>query len=527
MSEKTNQEKAAALRDKLRSEIMQERARHPATSTSTSPIDSNPFVYDSPLWTDRQVALVLLGVVLVPLRLALGSVIFLVSFLLMKLSISFDFDESKPIAGWRRAVQYPIGLLTRALMFVYGFYWVETRGTPCSTREARVVVCAPHSTLFDSMYVMYSYNCPSSISKAENATYPLASTAIKALEVITVDRASKNDKSQAFAALQKRAEQQESSRHLMVFPEGTCTNRKALITFKQGAFAPGQPVQPVALQWPWTGFNLSWTAAGPSRFKLALLALCQPYLKLTVTFLPVYVPNDEEKQDAELFARNVRAQIAKVLDIPVTSHSYEDMFLAKEAKRLAVPLNETFELEELSRLYEISLSDAKSLLNRYASVYKDKQLIDGAGLAKILGIPYSRPVQELFELLRVDNNGHGDGIDFRSLLVGITQISRALNTSNMDESLELVWNVISHGEPQISEQQLYERLSHVFSEYSRKDTKDMLRKAKLNKGEIDFETFKAFIKDRPELLLVSIETIAARPSGGRRLSVLDKDGKRL
>ena len=34
----------------------------------------------------------------------------------------------------------------------------------------------------------------------------------------------------------------------LIFPEATCTNGKALITFRCGAFSPGVPVQPVAVR---------------------------------------------------------------------------------------------------------------------------------------------------------------------------------------------------------------------------------------------------------------------------------------
>lgn len=32
----------------------------------------------------------------------------------------------------------------------------------------------------------------------------------------------------------------------VIFPEGTCTNGSAIISFKPGAFGPGMPVQPVS-----------------------------------------------------------------------------------------------------------------------------------------------------------------------------------------------------------------------------------------------------------------------------------------
>ena len=35
---------------------------------------------------------------------------------------------------------------------------------------------------------------------------------------------------------------------LMIFPEGSTSNRKALMSFKPGAFVPGKPVQPVLIR---------------------------------------------------------------------------------------------------------------------------------------------------------------------------------------------------------------------------------------------------------------------------------------
>jgi len=36
------------------------------------------------------------------------------------------------------------------------------------------------------------------------------------------------------------------------------------------------------------------------------LTLCQPFTRVELEYLPVYHPNAEEKEDAKLFARNVR-----------------------------------------------------------------------------------------------------------------------------------------------------------------------------------------------------------------------------
>ena len=46
----------------------------------------------------------------------------------------------------------------------------------------------------------------------------------------------------------------------------------------------------------------------------------------------MYKPNDAEKADPALFARNVRALIAARLGVPVTEHSYEDIALQQVRK---------------------------------------------------------------------------------------------------------------------------------------------------------------------------------------------------
>ena len=47
-------------------------------------------------------------------------------------------------------------------------------------------------------------------------------------------------------------------------------------------------------------------------------------VRLTVQYLPVYVPNNEERRDATVFARNVRAQMAKTLAQPTRDVTYKD-----------------------------------------------------------------------------------------------------------------------------------------------------------------------------------------------------------
>lgn len=45
---------------------------------------------------------------------------------------------------------------------------------------------------------------------------------------------------------------------MLLFPEGTTTNGKVLISFQLGAFIPGHPIQPVIVRYPHVHFDQSW-----------------------------------------------------------------------------------------------------------------------------------------------------------------------------------------------------------------------------------------------------------------------------
>ncbi|KAH9260681.1 hypothetical protein BASA81_001148 [Batrachochytrium salamandrivorans] len=498
-------QQAKTLRENLKSEL-QSKGNARVGDLHQVP---NPFVYKGPLWTKREKKLVWLGVVLVPLRLLLLACLILPVHLLLWLSVSKvqqdEFDPKRPMRGWRRQIQLPAAQIFRVLIVLLGLR-VETVGSPCTVEEAKIVVCAPHSTFYDSLFLAYAYRVPSAISKAENLTLPLFGVMFRAIQAITVDRADKGNRSAAMDALRKRSLDPEETRHLLIFPEGTCTNREVLITFKRGAFTSGQPVQPVALEWPNNEFDMTWTAGGPSRFFLVLHLLCQPRINLKVHFLPVYRPNLEEQANADLFANNVRQVIATTLGVGVTNHSTEDMFLAKEARRLKLNLGETlpFEFQELSSLFNITAKDAKALLHRYSKVYSATHTkITGEEFANVLGIPFTSAVSELFDLLREDDDGGNDGaVDFKHLLVRICQISNALNSmEDLDACIELVWEAVgggSDGELPVAE--LNKSLAMLFPHTAPfKHTKPGDR--------MDFNKFKLTLKAHPEMLFVAMGSL--------------------
>jgi lysophosphatidylcholine acyltransferase / lyso-PAF acetyltransferase len=134
--------------------------------------------------------------------------------------------------------------------------------------------------------------------------------------------------------IKRRTTSPDGWQQILIFPEGTCSNRKGLITFKPGAFYPGVPVQPVCIRYPNRLDTLSWTWQGPGAYvfyfytsqnklsitnlifkhvslELLWLTMTQVYTYCELEFLPVYVPTEEEKCNPKLFASNVRDVMAK------------------------------------------------------------------------------------------------------------------------------------------------------------------------------------------------------------------------
>ena len=80
---------------------------------------------------------------------------------------------------------------------------------------------------------------------------PYAITELTLLsQPVFVYREDKNSRQNTVAELKRRAHSNGRWPQFLIFPEGTTTNGKALISFKPGAFIPSMPVQPVLIRYP-------------------------------------------------------------------------------------------------------------------------------------------------------------------------------------------------------------------------------------------------------------------------------------
>ena len=144
----------------------------------------------------------------------------------------------------------------------------------------------------------------------------------KLSDPVLVERDSSHSRQDVF----KKVSQVIKYSKIVFFPEGTCSNHRGLLQFKNGAFKLGYPVIPVALRFNQSGGpdTLSWTWDGPNTSWSIWLTLCRWRTDLELTKLPVYTPSDQERKNADLYAHNVTKVLVNELGLPCLFYSYDD-----------------------------------------------------------------------------------------------------------------------------------------------------------------------------------------------------------
>lgn len=80
---------------------------------------------------------------------------------------------------------------------------------------------------------------------------------------VYVWREDPNSRQNTIKEICRRTTSEDNWQQVLIFPEGTCSNRTSLIKFKPGAFYPGVPIQPVCIRYPNRLDTISWTWQGP------------------------------------------------------------------------------------------------------------------------------------------------------------------------------------------------------------------------------------------------------------------------
>ncbi|XP_052002984.1 lysophosphatidylcholine acyltransferase 2 [Xyrauchen texanus] len=392
----------------------------------------NPFVHDLKLTKADQVKCFLLGIILVPLR---SIFLILVIMVMWPVAAMITFRQPlkgavEPVTGWRRFMcQRVFTFLGRMYFFGMGFR-VVVKGKQASSVEAPILAVAPHSSFFDAI-VCIEAGLPSTVSRSESLEAPIFGRFLRCVQPVLVSRKDPDSRRNTILEITRRAQSEGRWPQMIIFPEGTCTNRSCLITFKQGAFVPGVPVQPVLIRYPNKLDTVTWTWQGPKSARLLLLTLCQLYTTVEIEFLPPHIPTETEKKSPTKFAQSVRAVMAESLGLLVTDHTYEDCRLMIAAGELTLPMEAGLvEFTKISRKLELKWDNLRKELQSFANIACSCKggRITIEEFASFLKLPISPALQELFALF--DRNGDGT-IDFREYVIGVTVLCRPANNEDV------------------------------------------------------------------------------------------------
>ncbi|KAK2720999.1 lysophosphatidylcholine acyltransferase 2-like isoform X2 [Artemia franciscana] len=402
---------------------------------------TNPFTHSISLSTYDKIKIFVLSIVLLLPRVIGVAICLVTSYWLAcigLLGLSEEELKSKPMQGWRRCFATGINFCGRLAFRIIG-YRVRIKGRIATRSEAPILVIGPHSTFADAL-VIYWIQLPHLISRVESKLTPFLGKLINFTQPIYVEREDPNSRANTIKEMVRRATSEDPWQQILIFPEGTCSNRKALITFKPGAFYPGVAVQPVCIKYPNRLDTLSWTWDGPGAMKILWYTMTQFVTYAEIEFLPPYVPSEEEIRDPKIFAENVRLEMAKCLEVPVVNYSFEDCRLMLKATKLGLPSEVgLIGAANLKTKYGFDQKELETtILESFAKIADKKDgVIRQEGLASYLEIPVNNPcLMQVFKAYDQDCKGF---ISFKKFIVGRMSVSLpAITEQNLEATFELL-----------------------------------------------------------------------------------------
>ncbi|XP_065289441.1 lysophosphatidylcholine acyltransferase 1 isoform X4 [Dermacentor albipictus] len=489
----------------------------------TKDVMPNPFHYRIHLTRADKIKVALMSVFVVPVRIVLIIFFLLLTWLgcyLGQLGLSHKDRTGKPLTGFRRAIQSASRECVLMCVRSAGFV-LRTVGRAASAHEAPILVAAPHSSFFDTVAAMHGNPVPSAVVRSKSkGMFFLGKLSVRVLpylgmgvfcdcgkaapnrpralavcpaailnftQPVYVKRSDPNSRQNTVREITRRATSKEPWSQVIIFPEGTCTNRSCLITFKLGAFVPGVPIQPVLIRYPNELNTLIWTWDGPSAFETLWLTLCQLRTHMEIEYLPVYVPSEREKKDPKLYAENVRCLMAKALRIPLSSYSYDDLKQTDVDDSARVKTVVCNRLQQLISRNCIQFRDMSDVILKVKAAIKNRESsrVSFLEFVAILGVPSDHISKNMFEALDIDQTRK---VDLRAVLAAFWLVHKSERHQTekafkafcegssgirLEDFAQLIWILLALPK------------SAAMSMFQKIDTAAL--------GQINFEDFKEFI----------------------------------
>ena len=171
-----------------------------------------------------------------------------------------------------------------------------------NTMQHRIIV-ANHISIIDSIAFFHYFGHVHMLAAAFTKDHPIFGILSRAIDPIFVDKSKKGH------TLKKLKESYKKSPFpTLIFSEGVFSNGTGLLKFQRGAFVLGEPITPTLLQY--TDPIPYWNRKESSFLTQLFRILSKIYTPVHLTIFPEYHPTNEEIEQPEIFANNVRQFLA-------------------------------------------------------------------------------------------------------------------------------------------------------------------------------------------------------------------------
>ncbi|KAM5555022.1 lysophospholipid acyltransferase LPEAT2 [Rosa sericea] len=352
-------------------------------------------------------------------RLVIFGVSLLIGFVATKLALLGWKDRQNPMPKWRCRIMWITRVCTRCILFAFGYHWIRRIGKPAPRATAPIVV-SNHVSFIEPIFYFYEL-FPTIVASESHDSLPFVGTIIRAMQVIYVNRFSPSSRRQAVTEIKRKASCDRFPR-VLLFPEGTTTNGRYLISFELGAFIPGYPIQPVIVRYPHVHFDQSWGHISLPRLMFRMFTQFHNFME--VEYLPVVSPLDNKKESAFHFAQRTSHAMAAALNVVQTSHSFGDLMLlmkAADSKSKQVrPSAYMVEMASVKSVLNISSMEAVDLLDRFLSMNPDPSgHVTYHDFLRVLRLKACTFSEEIFAFIDVDKNR---AITFKQFLFGSAHV---------------------------------------------------------------------------------------------------------
>ncbi|KVH88278.1 Calcium-binding EF-hand [Cynara cardunculus var. scolymus] len=360
---------------------------------------------------------VLVCVPIALVRLVLFGLCLSIGYFATKFALHGWKDKHNPMPRWRCRVMWITRLCTRGILFAFGYHWIKRKGKP-APREIAPILVSNHVSYIDPIFFFYEL-FPTIVASESHDSMPFVGTIIRAMQVIYVNRFSHQSRKNAVNEIKRKASSNRFPR-LLLFPEGTTTNGRLLISFQHGAFIPGYPIQPVVVRYPHVHFDQSWGHIALATLMFRMFTQFHNFME--VEYLPVVSPSEHHKESAARFAEKTGRAMARSLNVVQTSHSYVDYMLLSKAADSGQenPSHFMVEMANIQQSFHLSSSEALDFLDRFLSMNPDPSgKVKIQDFLRAFRLKACGLSEKIFEFIDVDKNRK---ITFKEFLVGSVHI---------------------------------------------------------------------------------------------------------